>query len=41
MGQWIDDNKNFCIYENLTYNLICYTNTGVIKADDVIMFSYS
>ena len=35
MDQWIDDdNKSVYIREDLAYNLICYNNLGVIKADE-------
>ena len=34
MGQWIDVKKSVYIREDLAYNLICYNNVGVIKADE-------
>ena len=32
MSQWINDDKRVYIREDLAYNLICYSNLGVIKA---------
>ena len=32
MSQWINGDKCVYIREDLAYNLICYSNLGVIKA---------
>ena len=33
MSQWINDDKRVYICEDPAYNLICYSNLGLIKTD--------
>ena len=35
MNQWIDDDKSIYLREDLTFNLIRFTNLGVTKADEL------
>ena len=34
MGQWTNNDKSIYIHEDLAQNIICYTNLGVIEADE-------
>ena len=34
VNQYIDDDKSEDLHEDLAYNLICYNNLDVVKADE-------
>ena len=35
MDKWTEDKKNVYVRKDLVYNLICFTNLGVIEADEL------